>query len=81
MKSFNDASKKNETNTLKILNILNKKRITVQLLQISKIWKTLTLISSKSDDYFSDTSIKDKTNNLLNIWKKVTKDYKKAKEQ
>jgi hypothetical protein len=51
------------------------------LLQASKIGKTLTLISSKNDDYFSDRSIKDKTNNLLNIWKKITKDYKKSKEQ
>jgi len=80
LKSFSDANKKDENNTLKILKLLKKKVITVPLLSSSKIGKTLTLITSKSDDYFQDNSIKDITNNLLNIWKKITKDFKKAKE-
>lgn len=63
--------------TLKILNLLFKKIITVQLLQASKIGKTLTLISSKSDHYFADRAIQDKTNHLLYLWKKVNRDYKK----
>ena len=61
--------KKDEDNMLKIIKKLAKVKMTLQLIKETLVGKALTKITSKDKDYFTDSAIQEKAENLINIWK------------
>lgn len=70
--NFTQKDKINEKNILNILKNLCKKFISIKLLSESRIGKTLTKLIETNNNVFNpelNLIIKEKAQNLINIWK------------